>query len=208
MSRMSKHLPPSTLEALAEGDLPPQLAAAAEEHLSVCAPCAAEREASRAIIASLGNLQRFAPSASFSAAVMARVRIAAAPHPFMIWVQRWLPRARQSWSLVLSMLLAPVIALGMAAGWMLSTGEISVGEVWQWSAGRARDLAWSVTGGALNSVTNSGAAPSVGQLANWALDISPAQGLLAAVLAMVAVTLSAWALLRLMKTPAGELTHA
>lgn len=208
MSKLSKHLSPDLLEALQVGELPPREQAAARDHLASCASCAAEWELSCAVMKSLRSLPRFAPSAAFGDAVMSRVRIAAAPHPFLVWVRRWLPRVRQSWSLVLSLLLAPVIALGMAAGWMLSTGELSGAEVWRWSAARASDLAWSVTGGMVSWVAGSGAAPRAGAVVNWAAGISPAQAFFALVAMMVAVTLSSWALVRLLRMPAGGLNHA
>lgn len=208
MSNLSKHLSPDLLEALEEGELPPQQQAAARDHLLSCAPCAAEWEMSRTVAEALRNLPRFAPSADFGGAVMARVRIAAAPHPFVVWVRRWLPRVRQSWSLVLSLLLAPVIALGMAAGWMFSTGELSGAEVWQWSTERVSDLAWSATGGMVNWIAGSGTAPRAGQMVDWAASVSPAQAFFGVVALMVAVTLSSWALVRLLRTPTGALTHA
>lgn len=207
MSEASLHPADWVLELYAEGELSPDEATEAEAHLTACGRCSAEVDAFRTLFAELGQVSRLAPGPQFSDAVMARVTIAPPPR-LEVWLQRWLPRTRRAWAIALGVAAvpaAPVIALLV---WILT---------WPTSA-----TATLVRGGAawLGEHVQSLALG----LAHWMIETSVVEQLraglaaiggmstvyLAAAFVMLAVgiPLSAWALVRLVRTPTGEMIHA
>lgn len=207
MTERSQHLDDWTLEALAEGMVGDMERRTALAHLEACARCTAELEGYRALFAAIGDLPRLAPSPQFGDAVMARVRIPQ-PSPLLAWLQRWAPATRRGWVLLVAALVAPVLPVIAAVGWVLSRPAVSVGSLWQQAAGGAT----STAGAALDRIFQWGI--DSGAFSRVQSVIDAVQGVpletLAAVLMIfaVAIPLSAWSLFRLLRTPMGSATYA
>lgn len=208
MPNSPAHLTGWTLEQLAEGSLPSAESTRATEHLQRCARCSSEFEAYRVLAASLAELPRFAPSPDFADAVMARVRMAPAADPFYAKLVSSLPQTRRGWSMLVAAAVAPALPVILLVGWLLSQPLVTAGALWQWGSAQVLDGSRLV----LASLTEWSA--SVGLL-------SAAQGLVESVQAVplvtlmvvvavlaVAIPLSAWALVRLVRTPMGNVTYA
>jgi len=203
------HLEHWTLDELAEGTLSQMERARAETHLARCALCTAELEASRAVISALAALPRFAPSATFADAVMSRVALPAeAPEASTARARRrWLPATRRGWMLVLAAALAPLVPIVPFLAWVFSHPGVNAGSLWAIGRGWVAETVWGATVRGAEWTLRSGAAQWVveqgGQMPGGYA------GLLAVVLmALLAIPVSGWAMVRLLRTPTGELTHA
>ena len=206
MTYPTAHLPPWTLEELAEDMLSPQESALALEHVRACAQCAADLGASRAMIAALSGLPRFDPSPAFADAVMARVPVTAAV-PLRARLRRWLPQTRGGWTGLAAsfpVLAAPLVAL---LAWLFSHPGVTPGSLW--GVGRR----WAVEG-AWDALVRSTEWVVQSRAFEWGVTtgselVGGTQGLsVLAVMFLVAVPLSGWALVRLLRTPVGGMTHA
>lgn len=198
------HLPPWTLEELAEDTLSHAEKGLALEHVRRCDRCAAEVDAHRALFSALASLPSLDPSPGFADAVMQRVTLPAAA-PAAVLKRRWLPRTRRGWMTAGVGALAPLLPLMALLSWLSGSGV---------DAGSVPGRAWSWLAGAAWSLLVRGAAAFVGSGAwQWLVTtgndlVGGTRGLsVAAVLFLVAVPVSAWAMVRLLRTPVG-MTHA
>lgn len=214
MTDATGHLPFWTLEQLAEGDLSHAERTLAEQHLSACAHCTAELRSARALIAALESMPRLSPSAGFADAVMARVVIApqaqgaAAAEPAAEAKRGWLPATLKGWAwltAVLTVIMAPIAALGV---WLNAHPLVSVSSLWGMAFGWVREVVWSAVVEVAGAFARSG-------LFGWAADTlarmpgPDAAGVpLALLLVLAAIPVSAFAMFRLLKTPATGMTHA
>lgn len=202
------HLSASRLEQLAEGSLGEAEANAARVHLSSCQRCSAELEAFGSLFAMLGELPRFAPSPAFAGAVMARVRIAPAESWYAALLRRLIPTTRRGWLLLGTALTAPATPFIALAVWLLFQPLVTPTTLLQWGQLRIQ----------------SGAEASIAWLGEWFMTSLVGEGLIAlytSVLSVstnalsgviaflaVAIPLSAWALVRLTRSPSGKVSYA
>ena len=207
MTHPTAHLPPWTLDALAENELPHAERALALEHVKGCATCAADLEAARAVFASVAALPHYDPSPSFAQAVMARVRVqpALAPEPAKVRVRRWLPHTRKGWMGLGALVLLPAAPVMALLAWLFSHPGVSAGALWDVGRERTGAALWSALVRATEWVVQSGAF-------QWAVTEAGRLGgpVALAVLALFAlsVPVSAWAMVRLLRAPVGGMTHA
>ncbi|HEX6370170.1 MAG TPA: hypothetical protein VF006_14710 [Longimicrobium sp.] len=214
MTDATGHLPFWTLEQLADGDLGHADRMLAEQHLRTCAHCASELRSARALIAALGSLPAVAPSAGFADAVMARVVIApraataAAAEPARQARRGWLPASLRGWvwlTAMLTVIMAPLAGLGV---WLSTHPLVSVSALWGVARSWLSEVAWAAVVQAAGAVGRSGL---VVELAD-ALARMPgpdAAGVpLSLLLFFAAIPVSAFVIVRLLKTPATGMTHA
>lgn len=206
--KSAAHLTESAVEQLADGLLTGQELVKAEAHVHECAVCAAKLEASRALVEALMALPRFAPSAGFADLVMANIQVTPRASPVFAWVRHWTPETRRGWTLLVAALLAPMLPLIGLTIWVVSNPVVSASAVLEWSLMQGRSLAVSAGG----------------TLARWGVEIglpSVADGfyqmargvpldalIVALIILAVAIPLSAWSLVRLVRTPTGNVTYA
>ncbi|HEX2093021.1 MAG TPA: zf-HC2 domain-containing protein [Longimicrobiaceae bacterium] len=202
------HVPLSSLELFVEDALPPEERDEVQEHVRQCGYCAAELEACRAFLASLAQLPDFDPSPGFADAVMARVIIRPRTSPALTRVRQWLPATRRGWMMLWTALLAPLTPLVAVAAWLLSHPLVSAGGLWSMGQRWAVDAAESVGAGVAGLVAQSG-------IWGWGQDVVAAVwqnpfGLLSLTVLFMALAtpVSAWSLVRLLRTPMGGMTHA
>jgi anti-sigma factor RsiW len=208
VTRPTSHLPPWTLDALAEDELTYSERSLAQAHLDGCDQCAAELEAMRSVAAALNALPHFEPSAGFAEAVMARVVVRPAEAPAKAErSRRWLPRTRKGWMFLGTGLLAPLAPLVPFLAWILGHPGVTPGAVvgvgQQWAtdamwAGCVSAAEWLLRSSAAQWVVTQGEQVPGGYAAILTL--------LAAV--AVAIPLSSWAMIKLLRTPMGEMSHA
>lgn len=207
MRETRAHLSEMSLEQLAEGTLAGSEADAARAHLASCARCSSELEAYTQLFTMLSQLPRFAPSPAFAGAVMSRVQVAPRESPLVAWFKRFTPRTRGGWILVATALLAPAAPVITLLGWLLFNPLITPAAIWTWTrmqldAGMQTVLAWLVE-------WSQGIAQNALQVAYGFIESVPSSALGgAAVLMAVAIPLSAWALVRLTRTPSGKISYA
>ncbi len=208
MPNSPAHLTEWTLEQLAEGSLSPAESGAAAEHLKKCARCNAELEAFRTLVAALSELPRFAPTSHFADTVMARVRIVPTPDPIYTRAIALLPSTPRGWGMLVAAAVAPALPIIALIGWMLTHPLVGTGAVWQWGSGQVVEAAriafgylvdWSAAIGLLAAAQS--AFQTVASVPTLTL------GITVAVLA-VAIPISAWSLVRLVRTPMGKVTYA
>lgn len=208
MTDSTPHLSEWTLEQLAEGMLSSDELAGASAHVEACGRCAAELDGYRALFAALGEIPRFAPSAQFSDAVMARVRVAPAPSPVWSLVQRWVPRTRRGWSVLGAAVAAPAVSTAAVLIWLMSHPLVSPGWLLQWAGGEA---AGAVEAGA-SQVFRWGMRSGLFGVGRQAVEAAGSLplGAVAVVMAVlaVAIPLSAWSLIRLVRTPMRNVNYA
>lgn len=198
------HLPPWTLEELAEDSLSHAEKALALEHVRRCARCASEVDAHRALFAALASLPQFDPSPAFGDAVMSRVTLPVTA-PQAVLRRRWLPKTKRGWMMAGIGALAPLLPLfaliGLVTGQGFNPGKVA-GSAWSWFA----DTMWSLLVRAAGAFVGSG-------IWQWLVTtgndlVGGTRGLsVAAVLFGIAIPVSAWVMLRLLRTPMGA-THA
>lgn len=214
MTDATGHLPFWTLEQLAEGDLGHAERTLAQQHLDACAHCTAELRSARALIAALESLPAVAPSAGFADAVMARVVIAphaaaaAAAEPARQARRGWLPASLRGWiwlTALLAAVMAPLAALGV---WLSAHPLVSVSALWGVARGWVSEVAWNAVVQGAGAVARSG-------LFGWAADTlarmpgpQTAGVPLSLLLLLAAIPVSAFVMVRLLKTPATGMTHA
>jgi len=199
------HLPPWTLEELAEDTLSPGEKALAMEHVRRCALCSGDLGASRALIQALSSLPHFDPSPNFAAGVMARVLLPATVAQ-TVARRRWLPRTRRGWTMAAAGALAPLLPLLALLTWVAGRG-ISPGALFGMGGRWLTEAVWSLLVGVTGAVVRSG-------VSQWMVTtgselVGGTRGLsVAGVMFAVAIPLSGWMLVRLLRTPVGGMTHA
>ena len=214
MTDATGHLPFWTLEQLADGDLSHAERMLAEQHLKACAHCTQELRSARLLISALESLPAVSPSAGFADAVMARVvlspqaELAAAAEPARQARRGWLPASLKGWvwlTAVLTVIMAPLAALGV---WLNAHPLVSVSALWGVGRGWVREVVWNAVVEVAGAVGRSG-------LFGWAADALAAMpgpdaaGVpLAILLVLAAIPVSAFVMVRLLKTPATGMTHA
>lgn len=214
MTDATGHLPFWTLEQLAEGDLSHAERTLAEQHLSTCAHCTSELRSARALITALSSLPQLSPSANFADAVMARVVIApqtqtaAAAEPAREARRGWLPASLSGWvwlTAMLTVVMAPLAALGV---WLNAHPMVSVSALWGVALGWVKEVVWGAVVEVAGAFGRSG-------MFGWAADTlarmpgPDAAGVpLSLLLILAAIPVSAFVMVRLLKTPAAGMTHA
>ncbi|HEX5871297.1 MAG TPA: hypothetical protein VFY65_12810 [Longimicrobium sp.] len=214
MTDATGHLPFWTLEQLADGDLGHAERTLAEQHLRTCAHCTSELRSARTLIAALATLPAVEPSAGFADAVMARVVIApqtalaALAEPVRETRRGWLPASLRGWAVltaVLTIIMAPLAALGV---WLNAHPLVSVSALWGVARGWVSEVAWNAVVEGAGAVGRSG-------LFGWAADTlarmpgpDTAGVPLSLLLFFAAIPISAFVIVRLLKTPATGMTHA
>jgi hypothetical protein len=204
----SAHLTDWTLEQLVEGTLASGEAAAATAHLEECARCSTELEAYQSLFEMLGELPRFAPSVAFADAVMARVEIAPQESAFMAWLRRLVPSTRRGWAALGTAVTVPMVPLFALIAWIIANPLLSPVTLGQWGLMRTQSFTQALAAWAFDTALNS-------TILGWAEQAystfqTVPTGLLGGALAFlgVAIPLSAWALIRLVRTPVGSVRYA
>jgi hypothetical protein len=199
------HLQPWTIEELAEDTLSPRETAQAMEHVRRCARCAGDLDASRALIQALSSLPSFDPSPSFARQVMARVSIHATAAQ-AVAARRWLPATRRGWMMAFVGALAPLLPLFGLLTWLAGRG-MSPGALFGVGGRWVADAGWSLLVRGTEAVVKSG-------IFQWVVTtgadlVGGTRGLsLAGALFAMAIPLSGWMLVRLLRTPVKGMTHA
>ncbi len=202
------HPPDDVIQSLVEGTLRREERTRVATHVHSCSRCTAELEGYRMVIVGLSELPRFAPSADFGDAVMARVKVAPEPNAVVARVLNWLPRTRAGWSWFVLALLFPIAALAGVGVWLSSQFVVSPSLTLSWTLTRLRsDIAAAAMRGAdwigereLWAVAERGAAALAA--------LPPGLLAIAAVFFAVAIPASGWLLVRLLQTPMGDRSHA
>lgn len=208
MPEDTAHLTRTTVEELADGLMTGPDRQQAEAHLRRCTACSAEFDAAQSLFLSLAALPRFAPSAEFADLVMARIQVTPRASPIFAWIRHWAPETRRGWSALIAALLAPMLPILGFAVWVISNPTISASAVLHWSVLQGRSSLAQGMASAASYGAESG-------LTSWLDSIYlmfrnvPMDALVAAgVLLAVAIPLSAWSLVRLARTPSGNVTYA
>lgn len=203
MTETNEHLQPWTIEELAEDTLSPRETDQAMEHVRRCARCAGDLDASRALVHALSSLPRFEPSPAFADAVMARVSV---PVPVAVARRRWLPRTRRGWTMAFAGAFAPLLPLLGVLTWLAGRGMspgalLGVGGRW------VADAGWSMVVRVTEALVQSGVFQWV--VTTGADLVGGTRGLsVAGTLFAMAIPLSGWMLIRLLRTPAEGMSHA
>jgi hypothetical protein len=199
------HLPPWTLEELAEDTLSHVEKGLAMEHVRHCAQCAAEVDAHRALFRSLAQLPAWEPSPGFADAVMTRVLLPAAA-PEAVLRRRWLPKTVKGWMMSGAGILAPLLPLFALLGWLAGRG-MSPGALFGLGRHWVADAVWSAVVRVTEAVVRSGVWQWLVTTGNDL--VGGTRGLsAAAVVFAIAIPLSGWMVVRLLRTPVGGMTHA
>jgi hypothetical protein len=205
VTELNEHLQPWTLEELAEDTLSPREKALAMEHVRGCARCSGELDASRALIQALSSLPHFDPSPTFAAGVMARVLLPATAAQ-AVARRRWLPRTRRGWTMAAAGALAPLLPLVALLTWLAGRG-MTPGALFGVGGHWATEAVWSLLVNVTGAVVRSGVFQWMVTTGNDL--VGGTRGLsVAGVLFAVAIPLSGWMLVRLLRTPVGGMTHA
>src|SRR5690606_16799982 len=112
-----------------------------------CRRCSRELDAFSNVVSLLDHLPRFAPSATFADAVMARVSTAPAVNPVMALLKRLIPATRHGWTVVAAVTIAAATVLLGIVGMMLVQPLVTPSLLWQWFVLRTQaigqgTLAW------------------------------------------------------------------
>ena len=200
------HLSDLTLEQMAEGELPPEERDMATNHLASCARCTTELEGYRALLVVLSELPRFAPSPAFADSVIARTRLTPEPSAVTLWLKQFVPRTRRGWVLLGVAVVSPAMPFFAAAIWLLTHPLLTPAALWQWTALQGR----SVTGSMWDVLLQAAASTGIDGLASGVIGTAggvsqTALTVLLIVLAL-AIPLSAWAIVRLVRMPMKDTT--
>lgn len=156
----------------------------------------------------LGELPRFAPSPVFADAVMARVQITAHESRALALLRRLIPTTRRGWAFISVAVTAPAVPLVALVLWLLTQPLLSPATVTQWALLRIQSTAQTGSAWLLDRAFGS-------NLFGWAetsyatIQTVPDSALGGAIaLLAVAMPLSVWGLIRLTRTPGGNVTYA
>lgn len=208
MPNSPAHPTSSILEQLAEGTLSRDERASAEAHLAACDRCAAEVQSYRALFRALEGLPHFTPSVSFADGVMNRVRIVAQPDPLYARVRRWLPKSRRGWTFLCAAIVTPALPMIALVAWVLSHPLVTPAGLWQWATDQAGTAGQGLVGQAVNAAAAYGLT-EWGQAFVRAISVVPL-GIFVAIMVTlsIAIPLSAWLLVRLVRVPMGDVNYA
>lgn len=202
------HLTESAVEQLADGLLKGRERELAEAHVEVCATCTGRLEASRALIEALSALPRFAPTPDFSDLVMANIQIAPRASPVLAWIRHWTPATRRGWMMLVAALLAPMLPLLGLTIWVATSPVLTAGSVVQWTMHQGRSLAVEIGSTATRWGMQMGVPGWAEGLFGFLQGIPLDALVFTLVILAVAIPLSAWSLVRLVRTPTGNVTYA
>jgi hypothetical protein len=202
------HLTEAALDQLADDLLTGEELNKAEAHVEECALCAAQLEASRALIDALSTLPRFAPSADFADLVMANIQVTPRASPVFAWIRHWAPETRRGWTLLVTALLAPMLPLIALAGWVASSPVVTAPAVVQWAVTQSRSLAGTAGATLTRWGLDLGIPGLLDGIYQMALGVPLDALIVALIILAVAIPLSAWSLVRLVRTPTGNVTYA
>jgi hypothetical protein len=202
------HPPDETLEQLAEGLLPPAEHHEASLHLEVCSRCASVVDGYHALFAALSDLPRFAPSPGFSDAVIARTRLTPEPGPAALWLRQFMPKTRRGWALLTAAVVAPALPILGAMIWLLTHPLLTPVSLWQWATMQGTNAGASTGVVALRWATNSGVAGLMRGAYDAARGLPLEAVTVLATLLAIAIPLSVWAIVRLVRTPMKDVTYA
>lgn len=202
------HLTDETIEQIADGILAGAALQRAEAHLEGCSTCAVEVEASRAFFAALSQLPRYAPSPQFADLVMAKVQVTPRTSPVFAWIRHWAPETRRGWTLLVAALLAPMLPILGFAIWVASNPVLSASTVLQWTFLQGRALVVEAAQAVARWGVAMGATRWAEAVYTAAVSVPMDALVLALVVLAVAIPLSAWSLVRLVRTPTGNVTYA
>ena len=202
------HLSEWTLEQLAEDLLSGYEHQSAMAHLEGCPRCAAEVDSYRTLFSALAGLPRFAPSPDFSDAVISRVRIGPQPSPALERLRRWLPVTRRGWTILAGAMIAPALPVLWLVVWLLSQPMVSPAALLQWGSRWGTDATNAVSGAVLHWETQLGLTRLASALYAAVAGLPMTVLLTVGAALAVAIPLSAWSLIRLVRTPLGDVHYA
>jgi hypothetical protein len=202
------HLSEWTLEQLAEGMLSEHEHQSAMAHVEGCTRCAAEMDAYRTLFTALAGLPRFAPSPDFSDAVIARVRLGPQPSPALERLRRWLPVTRRGWTILAGAMIVPALPVLGLVIWLLSQPMISAAALLEWGSRWGTDVTSAATTTILRWETQLGLTQLASALYAAVAGLPMAVVLAAGAALAVAIPLSVWSLVRLVRTPLGDVHYA
>jgi len=202
------HLTDAAIEQLADGFLTGEELVKAEAHLATCSLCASKLEASKALIEALAALPRFAPSPGFADEVMARVRVSPRASPVFAWVRHWRPESRRGWTLLITALLAPMLPLLGVAIWVANSPVLTAGAVAGWTWTQIRSFILDIGATLATWGTQVGVPGWLQGVYQMVLSVPAIALIVALIILAVAIPLSAWSLVRLVRTPTGNVTYA
>lgn len=208
MSNSNAHLSEWTLEQLAEGMLPEYELLSAEAHLESCPCCAAELSACRSLFAALGDLPRFAPSPEFSDGVISRIRMGPAPNPVVERVRQWLPETRRGWTILAAALITPALPVLALLIWLLSQPMVSAVSLAQWGTRWGEETASAALSTLVRWESAVGLDRVIAYLQTAVAGLPLALVLGVTVVVALGIPLSAWLLIRLVRTPMGDVHYA
>lgn len=208
VSASTAHLSAQVLEQLAEGSLPPARASDAATHIQACERCFAELEGYKTLFTMLERLPRFAPSAAFSDAVMARVQIAAQESWLAALIRRLMPTTRRGWALIGFVITAPATPVLALIAWLITQPLLTPSTLWQFGMIRAQSAAQAAFAWAAERTV--GAGFGTWAEGSYSLLQSLPLGAVGAAVALLAIAMpvSAWGLIHLMRTPAKSVNYA
>ncbi len=208
MSYPSNHPSDWELELVAEDALPPAGQASVGEHLASGSRCEAEVESLRSLTHALGALPRFAPSAGFSEAVMARVIVTPQRAWLLERIAHRLPATRSGWGLFSLWALIP--ALSALAG-ILWVGDrfpsLTFGSAFEWVLGNSRSAGWALVTEAVVWVMNSPVPAWSDTLALRLTQLGDGLLVTGGAAIAIAIPLSVWTLMQLLRTPMENHSH-
>lgn len=208
VSDSKAHLSEWTLEQLAEGLLSEYEHQSATTHIDACPRCAGELDACRTLFTALAGLPRFAPSPSFGDVVISRIHIGPRPSPMVERVRRWLPATRRGWFLVAAALITPALPLVALLVWLLSQPMVSAVSLLEWGSRWGAETASSALTIVARWEAAVGLDRAVHLISSLVSGLPLGIVLTVAVLMALGIPLSAWSLVRLVRTPMGDVHYA
>ena len=202
------HLSDWTLEQLAEGELAPAEHREASLHVESCPRCSSVVDGYHALFSALSDLPRFAPSPGFSDAVISRTRLTPEPGPVALGLRRFMPKTRRGWALLGAAVVAPVLPIVGAMIWLLTHPLLTPVSLWQWLSAQGSSAGANTGVVALRWATNSGVAGVMRGLYELARGVPLETVTVLATLLAIAIPLSVWAIVRLVRTPMKDVTYA
>ena len=165
-------------------------------------------ESLRSLTAALAELPRFAPSAGFSEAVMARVVV----HQRAWLLERiadWMPTTRGGWGLFSLLSLIPILSALNAVVWLDARFPgVTTGGALRWAVENGRSAGWAL----VSDLTVWVLSTPLPQW--WEMFLSRAETVggdllvVSAVAFATMVPVSAWLLMHLLRTPLENRSHA
>ncbi|MDR0787671.1 MAG: hypothetical protein LBG44_07370 [Gemmatimonadota bacterium] len=179
------------------------------EHVSRCQRCTQEVDHTRKLMTALDQLPRFAPSARFADAVMARVDLSQQAVPARGSSFGQLLASRSGWAVLGATISAPAVALMVVAGLIFSQPLATPAVLWEWLLPRVQVVNEGALGWLINQL-NSPEVRNALTTAYSAFETIPPVALAAAALVFtLGMPLSLWGLIRLTRSSwSGRVTYA